>query len=110
MVETRKILAQASPTAANLTDIYTVGVGTQSVVSTLTVCNRSSSSGDLFRVSVAIGGAGNANSQYVYYDVLIDPNDTFAATIGLTLNTGDVLRAYSLSGTLSFNLFGVEIT
>ena len=107
--ETRKILAQSAPIAGILTDIYTVGVSTQSVISTLTVCNKGGM-GTSFRVSVAINGAADTNAQYIYYDVFIDAYDTFASTIGITLNAGDVVRMYSANGYLTINLFGVEIT
>lgn len=107
--ETRKILAQASPSAGISTDVYTVGALTQSVISTLTVCNRGGISTS-FRISVAVAGAGLTNSQYLYYDVFIDAYDTFASTIGITLGAGDVVRMYSANGNLTINLFGVELT
>jgi len=107
--ETRKILAQSSPTAGLLTDVYTVGALTQTVISTLTVCNRSNI-GTTFRISVAIAGALDTNSQYLYYDVYIDANETFASTIGITLGAGDVVRMFSGSGNLTINLFGVELS
>lgn len=107
--ETRKILAQSAPSSAFLTDVYTVGALTQSVISTLVICNRGGI-GTTFRVSVAIAGAGDTNAQYLYYDVFIDAYESFSATIGITLGAGDVVRMYSANGNLSINLFGVEIS
>ena len=107
--ETRKVLAQSAPAGGILTDVYTVGVGTQSVISTLTVCNRGGIQTS-FRISVAVGGALDTNSQYLYYDVGIDAYDTFASTIGITLGAGDVVRIYAGNAFLTINLFGVEIT
>lgn len=109
MSEIRKILAQSFPAATILTDVYTVSAVTQSVISTLTACNQGPTGTD-FRVSVANAGEANSAKQYLYYDVYIDPYDTFATTIGITLNTNDVIRCYSTSGTVSFVIFGVEIT
>jgi len=86
-----------------------VGAATQAIISTLTIANRNANY-DVFRVSAAISGAMDTSSQYIYYDVSIDGNDTFAATLGITLNSGDVIRMYSLNGSSSINLFGVEIT
>lgn len=109
MTETKKILGQSSPSTGVLTDVYTVGAATQAVVSTITICNRGTSLSS-FRVSVAQGGAADTTKQYLYYDVPINGNDTFAATLGITLNTGDVVRFQSGSNTLTFNIFGVEIS
>lgn len=107
MADAPKVLGQSAPGATTLTDLYVVPAGTSAVVSTLVVCNRSATA-TTFRVSVAIAGAANANAQYLYYDVAIEGNDTFAATIGMTLEVTDVLRVYATAATLSFNAFGVE--
>ena len=109
MAETLKVLGQSAPTAANLTDAYTVPAATSAVVSTITVVNRSVTA-TAFRVSVAVAGAGDAVAQYLYYDMPIDGNDSFAATIGITLATTDVVRVYATLATLSFSLFGTEVT
>ena len=110
MAETLKILGQASLTANTLTDIYTVSAGTQTVISTITICNRSNVFGSYFRLSVAKNGEGDNIKQYLYYDVPITPNETFATTIGLSLNVGDIIRGYADTANLSFNIFGQEIT
>jgi len=109
MADAYKVLGQSAPSAATLTGVYTVGASTEAVVSTVVVANRSATP-TAFRISVAPAGASDATSQYLYYDVAIDGNDTFAATIGLTLATTDVVRVYATLATLSFSLFGTEIT
>lgn len=106
-MDTNKVLGQSAPSATTLTDAYTVPASTQATVSSITVCNRSSTATS-FRVSVAIAGAADANAQYLYYDVPIGGNDTFIATIGITLGAADVVRVYATLATLSFNLFGVQ--
>lgn len=109
MADTSKVLAQGYPAGATLTSLYTVPAGTSAVISTLVVCNQSA--GNLsFRVAVAVGGAANAAAQYLYYDLNCAANDSFAATLGVTLAAGDVLRVYSSGVGLSFNVFGIEIT
>lgn len=109
MAETRKVLGQSNPVAATLTDLYTVPAATSVVGSSIIVCNRSATLTS-FRISVAVAGAANDNKQYLYYDVVIPGNDTFIATIGITLAATDVVRVYATLATLSFNLFGVEVT
>lgn len=108
MASTYKVLAQAAASATTETILYTAPASTQAVISTLLVCNRSSTPTS-FRVSVAVAGAVTENKQYIYYDVLIGGNDTFGATLGITVNATDVIRVYAGTGTLTFTLFGMEI-
>lgn len=109
MANTYKILGQSKPSATTLTDIYTVPAATSAIVSTITVCNQSATATS-FRISVAPAGAADASSQYLYYDVTIAGNDTFAATMGISLETTDKIRVYNTLATLSFTVTGVEIT
>lgn len=106
MTNTLKILGQTANTAS-LTTLYTVGSGVQSTVSTLVACNTGSTP-TTFSVSVAISGATDTISQYLYYGVPINGNDTFAATLGLTLGSTDVVRVKSANGACSFSAFGIE--
>jgi hypothetical protein len=103
------VLGQSAPAATTETDIYTVPALTSAVASSVIVCNRSATP-DSFRISVAVGGGATANQDYIYYDLAIGSNDTFIATIGITLATTDVVRVYSTNGTCSFSLYGSEIT
>ena len=109
MAETNKILAQTKPSAVTLTDAYTVPASTQTVVSTITVCNQSATA-TTFRISIAVAALADTPKQYLFYDVSCPGNDTFAATFGITLATTDVIRVYNTLATLSFTIMGVEIT
>ena len=104
-----KILGSSNPTITTLTDIYTVPSLTSTTISTITICNRSATA-TTFRISVAAAGATDAANQYLYYDQLIDGNCTFAATLGITLATTDKIRVYAGAATLSFNIFGIEVS
>ena len=53
MTTTAKILGQSAPSAASLTDVYTVPALTSTTVSTVMVSN-SSATPTAFRISVAI--------------------------------------------------------
>ena len=103
----QKVLAQSAPAAASLTAAYTVPGATTAVVSSLMICNPSGAV-DTIRVSVAIAGAADAPKQYIYSGVVLPGLNTLAATLGLTLGAGDVVRVYSQNGVCSFNLFGCE--
>jgi hypothetical protein len=107
--ETYKIIAQSNPSATTLTDIYTVGVGNQAVISSIIVTNRGTSSVK-YRIALAVNGAANDPKQYIAYDESIGANEVFEFTIGATLGAGDVIRVYTATANLSFNVFGTEIT
>lgn len=109
MSEALKILGQLSPSASALTDLYTVPSTFFSSISSIIICNHNSSIVINFRISVAIGGADDAPAQYLYYDLPLDSNDTFIATIGMSLGSGDKVRVYSDTANVSFNIFGVEV-
>jgi hypothetical protein len=112
MPTTYKILGQQAPVGNVLTDIYTVPGSTSAVVSSITVANRGP---DLayFRVAFSQSGGAISVKDYLYYDVALAGNDTFIATVGITLAATDKVRVYAtgLGGDdLSFQLFGSELT
>lgn len=109
MAATLKVLGQLHPSATTLDTLYTVPAATTTVCSTIFVCNISATDTS-FRIAVRPGGAGISNEHYLYYDVTIAGNDTFAATIGLTLGATDVISVYATLGTLSFSVYGQENT
>jgi hypothetical protein len=102
-----RILGQAALAATTLTDVYTVPATKSATISSVVVCNRGVATS--FRISVAKAGLADTNKQYLYYDTAIAANDTFAATIGITMDTGDVLRVYGTSANCSASVFGVEV-
>lgn len=99
-----QVLAQSKPAAAALTDLYVAPSAV--VVSSVTICNQVAVQ-TTWRLSVAISGSADNPKQYLYYNLPHQANDTFIATIGITLASSDVVRIYSTDGNLSFNLFGV---
>ena len=106
-----KVLGQVSPvTAATTTTLYTVPAARSTVVSTIVICNRGSTS-STFRIAVQPAAATLANQHYLNYDTAIPSNDTIFMTIGITLAATDIVTVYSSSSTnLSFSIFGSEIT
>lgn len=82
---------------------------TSTVVSTITVCNRSTS--DItFRVAIRPAGAAIDNKHYIYFDTPLTANEAYIATLGITLATTDVISVYGSSGNETFQAFGCEIT
>lgn len=109
MANVYKILGQVSPLATTETDLYTVPAATSTVCSSLSICNRGATQ-TTFRISISQAGATTANKDYLYYDVTLAGNDTFIATIGVTLATTDKIRVYSGNASLSFQVWGTEIS
>jgi hypothetical protein len=109
MADTFKIIGQSNPSAATLTDAYTVPASTSAILSTITVANRSATA-TAFRITVAPAGAADDPKHYLAYDIPIAGNDSNTLTLGITLATTDKVRVYATLATLAFNLFGLEIT
>jgi hypothetical protein len=109
MATTYKVLGQVSPAATTETALYTVPASTSAIGSSIIIANRGTSVAT-FRVSIAVNGAVTTNKDYIYYDLPIGANDTFIATIGITLGDTDVVRVYASNINLSFSLYGSEIT
>ena len=108
MPTTYKVLGQSNPSATTATTLYTVPSATQTIVSTVTVCNQAATAGT-YRIAVRIAGAALATAQYVAYDISLPANTTDTLTLGLTLGATDVVTVYASSANFSFNAYGSEI-
>ena len=109
MAATYKVLGQSAPSATTNTNLYTVPAATSAVVSTIVVANRSQSS-EGYRIAVRPAGETIANQHYIAYDVAVGASDSTTLTLGITLAATDVITVYASSASLSFSVFGSEIT
>ena len=109
MATAYKVLGQSAPSATTATDVYTVPSATSAVVSTFVICNRDSATGT-FRIAVRPAGATLANQHYLTYDTTVPANDSIALTMGATLATTDVVTVYASSASMSFTVFGSELS
>lgn len=107
--ESYKPLAQSALAATTLTDVYTVPASTQTVGSTVFLCNQSGAN-RTFRFAIAVNGVADTPAQYIYYNQSLPKDTTFAFTTGLTLGDNDVLRVYASGTGVSVNVFGTEIS
>ena len=108
MATTYKVLGQVNPSAATATTAYTVPSATQTVISTISICNMGAAFAT-YRIAVRPSGATLANQHYVVYDANIAPQDTETLTLGMTLGATDVVTVLSSTATMAFNLYGSEI-
>jgi hypothetical protein len=88
------------------------GAGVQSAVtSTLTVTNRSAISSGQYQLAISSSSVTPAAKDYVVYNDLIAANDMVAMTLGLTVDSTNKYIMFAGShASLSFNIFGAEIT
>jgi hypothetical protein len=108
MATTYKVLGQSNPSATTATTLYTCPAGTQTVISTISVCNQANTSGT-YRIAVRPNGATLAAEHYVVYDATVQANTTVAYTLGITIDASDVVTIFASSTSFSFNAFGSEI-
>lgn len=109
MATSYKVLGQSAPAATTDTTLYTCPASTETVISTLTVCNRGTSDAT-FRVAVRPNGATIANQHYIAYDVVSTANSVIGLTLGITLDASDIVTVRASSANLSFSAFGSEIS
>lgn len=107
-----KVLAQSAPGNTALINVYTVPVTTNTIVSTLMVCNRGNANAQ-YNIAVVPGGASIANQHYVAFNATCPANDTITITVGMSLAATDNIAVQANSAganILGFTLFGTEIS
>jgi glucose-6-phosphate dehydrogenase assembly protein OpcA len=109
MATTYKVLGQIEPSANSVTTVYTVPSATQAVISTITACNQGTGSANI-RIAVQPNAEALADKHYVAYDVTIGASQTAAFTLGITVDAADIISVRASTATVSFNVFGTEIS
>ena len=108
MAVSYKVLGQVNPSANTATTAYTVPSSTETIISTITICNLGPAPAT-YRIAVRPDGETLANKHYIVYDSSVAPQSTDTLTIGMTLDATDVVTVLSSSTSMAFNLFGSEI-
>lgn len=107
---TYKVLGQAAPSGTTNVDLYTVGAGKSAIISSIAVCNVTSTAATyrIFqRIAGATAGVGNA----VAYDATVAANSTTSVEIKMTVAATDVITVQSGTGNaLTFTANGSEIS
>lgn len=94
-------------TAAN---IYAASAtaGTSTVISSIVVCNTSSSSAT-YTIAINTSSATYAAGRYIVFQATIAGNDTVALTLGLVLDpVNRFLNVSSSANTVNFSAYGAE--
>ena len=111
MASSYKTLGQLDITSSTLTDLYTCPSATETVVSTIVIANRASTS-DTFKIALRTDGDAISDKHYLAFSVPVAANDSTTITLGLTMEATDVLTVAGggTASELSFNAFGAEVT
>jgi len=112
MPQSFKRLGAINPSANTQTNVYVVPAATESVISTITICNQTTSNASysliLMPSSIFASPAGAAH--FIVRGATVPAADSIILTIGLTANAGSVLAANTNNNSISFAAFGSEIT
>jgi hypothetical protein len=79
------------------------------VVSTIAICNQAGTSAT-YRIAIRPAGAAVANQHYIVYGATVAASDSVLLTLGITLDTTDIISVYASSADMSFSAFGSEIS
>lgn len=109
MANAYKILGQVGDASALDVALYTVPAATETVISSIIVCNRESAA-NTFRIAVKSDGGSVADEDYIAYDTTIEANDTITLTLGITVNASDIISVGASDSNVTFNIFGTEIS
>lgn len=107
-----KVLAQSAPSSTNIANVYTVPAATNTIISTLMVCNRGTVNA-AYNIAIQPAGATLANQHYIIFNSVCPANDSIALTVGMALAaTDNVAVQANTTGVdnLGFTLFGTEIS
>lgn len=104
-----KRLGATQVIAATNTRLYRVPEKKQAVSSTVFAVNRGNVN-RTFRIAVIPGEIeAVALEDYLYFDAALPRNETFTATLGLTLDEGWTIMVYASNAEVHFSAFGAEI-
>ena len=102
--------AAGSGTISTAAQLYAASAtaGTSTVVSSIVICNTSTSA-VTYRIAINTVTATFAAGKYVVYEASIAGNDTVALTLGLVLDpTNRFLNVSSSAAAVNFSAYGVE--
>ena len=102
--------AAGNGTIATGANLYSASgtAGTSTVVSSIVICNTSSTSAT-YSIAINTASGTYASGRYVVFQATIAGNDTVALTLGLVLDpTNRYLNVSSSANTVNFSVYGAE--
>jgi hypothetical protein len=109
MATSYKILGQVATADSSSIDVYKPGTSLQAIVSTITVCNTTTSD-RTFSISVRnADGDAIAAKNYLVRNTTSPANSTISYTLGITLAAGNRIAVSADGAGVAFGLFGTEL-
>jgi len=99
------VLAQLVPAAGVETLLYSPDPSNNALIQELAVCNRGAVTAT-FRFSISILGGATQTKDFLYFDMQLPANETFASELGVTIRAEDVIRVLASNGNLTFTILG----
>ena len=99
----------ADGTITNYRTLYNTSASVQSVLSSIVVCNQTSSN-QTARVAIMSTEGTPEIPNFIVYDASIPLNDTFSLGLGVALPSNSFVRASASSASVSFNAFIASIS
>jgi hypothetical protein len=103
-----RVLGQATPSTSN-TNLYTVRSGANTIISSILVCNQSSTGGT-YQIGVVPNGFALSTNNYIAYNSAVPSNDTMTLTPGISMGSNDAIVVQANNASISFSVFGCEIS
>ena len=100
---------QGTASTGTYATLYNTPSATEAVISSLVICNQSSSSVTV-RVGLDTAAGTPGASEFLVYDAAVAGNDTVALTLGITMDASKYLRISSSASTCNFSAFLSEIS
>lgn len=113
MPTTYKVLGQVATSALGANTegtLYTVPSATSTVASSLIITNQAGTSAT-FRIAVRpAADESTTDKHWIVYGTTVGASDSTVITMGLTLAAGDKIQVRGSTATMSFSVYGSEIS
>jgi hypothetical protein len=111
MAKVYKILAQVNPGVINTTTtLYgTRAAGTQTVVSTLAICNTSATDAT-YKIIMRPNAESETTKHLIVSNATVPGNDSVFLTNGFSLSNDQVIEVQASTANIAFTLFGAEVS
>ncbi len=102
-------LGQINP-GTSWTALYTVPAAGNVVLSTIVVCNTSTTARTFRIATVPTSGTTPTTANCQAYDTNLPANESIIMTLGMTMSGSFCVKAYGSTTDVTFTAFGTEIT
>jgi len=110
MPQEYKTLAQVTPTAGVLTNVYVTGASTQAVIGTITISGISEPANSTYSLVVRPINEALDNKHFIIRGSILTPGETLVISGAITMGPNTILAANNYTGNGHITVFGVEIT